>query len=216
MPDLSFQVDGAEPAPYSAAPLLNFKLRIANKPANEFIQSTILRCQIQIEPAKRQYASQEQGKLLDLFGETQRWGTTVKPLLWTNTSVVVPSFKGNTLLDLPVPCTFDFNVATTKYFHALEDGEVPVQFLFSGTVFHTTPARGLQVAQIPWDREAKYRLPVQVWKRLVDSYYPNIAFLQLRRDVFERLYEYKVQHGIPTWEQVIEELLPAMERRATS
>jgi Family of unknown function (DUF6084) len=216
VPDLSFHVDGAEAAPYSAAPLLNFKLQIANQPAHEVIQSTILRCQIQIEPAKRQYASQEKGRLLDLFGETQRWGTTLKPLLWTNTSVVVPSFTGSTLVDLPVPCTFDFNVATTKYFHALEDGEVPVQFLFSGTVFHTTRARGLQVAQIPWDREAKYRLPIQVWKRMMDSYYPNIAWLQLRRDVFDRLYEYKVQHGIPTWEQVIEELLPAMERRATS
>ncbi|MEA3007174.1 MAG: hypothetical protein QOI94_2443, partial [Acidobacteriaceae bacterium] len=29
------------------------------------------------------------------------------------------------------------------------------------------------------------------------------------RDVFEQLYEYKVRHGIPTWEQAISRALAA-------
>ena len=47
----------------------------------------------------------------------------------------------------------------------------------------------------------------QVWKQMMDAYYPNIAWLCLRRDVFEELHRYKVDHGIPSWEQVFEILL---------
>ena len=36
---------------------------------------------------------------------------------------------------LPVPLTYDFEVATAKYFHGLEDGEIPLLLLFSGTIF---------------------------------------------------------------------------------
>jgi hypothetical protein len=50
-----------------------------------------------------------------------------------------------------------------------------------------------------------------VWKDLIDHYYPNSAWLYLRRDVFDRLYQYKVRHGIPTWEQVIERVLAGTE-----
>jgi hypothetical protein len=71
------------------------------------------------------------------------------------------------------------------------------------------PKVHLQVAQVPWDREAAYRLPVQVWKDVMEHYYPNSAWLGLRRDVFERLYEYKRRRGLPTWEQTLESLLEA-------
>ena len=40
-------------------------------------------------------------------------------MLWTHASVVVPRFTGSVLADIPVPCTFDFNVAATKYFHGV-------------------------------------------------------------------------------------------------
>ncbi len=38
-------------------------------------------------------------------------------------------------VDLPVPVTYDLEIASTKYFHALTDGVVPLLLLFSGTVF---------------------------------------------------------------------------------
>jgi hypothetical protein len=44
---------------------------------------------------------------------------------------------------------------------------------------------------------------------MMDSYYPNTAWLCLRRDIFERVYEYKVRHGIATWEQALENMLQA-------
>ena len=211
MPDLSFQVEGAEAVPFTASPLLALKLRVANADSEEPVQTVTLRCQVQIEVTRRRYSAGEQDRLLDLFGEPERWGQTLRTMLWTHASVVVPPFTGSTVVDLPVPCTFDFNVAATKYFAGLEDGEIPLCLLFSGTVFYEADDRALQVAQIPWDREAKYRLPVRVWKKMMDIYYPNSAWLCLRRDVFDRLYRYKRRRGIPTWEQALESILPANE-----
>jgi hypothetical protein len=120
---------------------------------------------------------------------------------------VVPPFGTEILTELPVTCTYDFNLAATKYFHALEEGEIPLEFLFSGSVFYQRAEGSLQVAPISWSEEAKYRLPVATWQRLMDTYYPNQAWIQLRRDVFDRLYQYKVSQGIPTWEETIERML---------
>ena len=205
MPDLSFAVESATVTPFAVVPMLGFALRVTNRRADEVIHTAVVRCQIQLDVVRRQYDSEEAAKLRDLFGERDRWGTTLKSLLWTHVGVIVPSFTGETTVDMPVPCTFDFNVAATKYFYALADGEVPLTFLFSGSVFYQDGTGALQVAPIPWDREAKFRLPVKVWRDLMDHYYPNLAWLALRRDIFERLYRFKVARGIPTWEQVMEE-----------
>ena len=215
MPDLSFEVENAEAVPYAVSPLLAFKLRISNRFADEPIHTIVLRCQIMIDPARRRYQAEEQEGLRDLFGEPERWGQTVRPMLWTHTSLVVTSFTGSDVVDLPVPCTFDFNIAATKYFAGLTDGEVPLNLLFSGTVFYTNDEGALQVAQIAWDKEARYRLPVGVWNQMIDIYYPNSAWLSLRKDVFDRLYRYKVRRGIPTFEQALESLLPDEERPGT-
>jgi hypothetical protein len=209
MPELNFQIDGAEAVPFAAAPLMAFKLRVTTADPDISIQTVALRCQIQIEAAHRHYNPDEQERLLDLFGEPQRWSQTLRSMLWTHTTSVVTPFVGTTVVDLQVPCTFDFNVASAKYFAGLEGGEVPLIFLFSGTIFYQDATGALQIEQIPWDREAKYRLPVRIWKEMIDVYYPNTAWMCLRRDVFDRLNQYKTKRGIPTWEQAIGSLLPA-------
>jgi hypothetical protein len=216
MPDLRLTIEGAEVAQYAAAPLLVFKLRIANNPAEETIHTVALRAQIQIEATRRKYDAGEQARLWDLFGEPDRWGQTLRNMLWTHASIVVPRFTGSMLADIPVPCTFDFNVAATKYFHGLTGGDLPLCFQFSGTVFYQGKEEALQVAPISWDKEAKYRLPVKVWKDLMDMYYPNSAWLALQRDTFEKLYQYKVREGIPTWEEAIERALNALPETVRS
>jgi hypothetical protein len=203
MPELHFQVEGAEAVPHTAAPLIAMKLRITNLPSVEAIHTLTLRCQVQIEPAKRRYHSREQKKLLDLFGEPERWSRTVRPLLWMNTNVAVQGFTDNILVNLELPCTFDFNVAATKYFYALEGGDIPICVMFSGTVFYKGADEALQVVQVPWDSEARFHLPVSVWKEMMDMHFPNTAWLCLQREAFERLYDYKVRHGLPTWEHAI-------------
>jgi hypothetical protein len=214
MPDLRFQVVGAEPEPFAVGPLLRFKLRIDQQGVADArmapIHAVTLQCQVRIDPAQRSYGAMEKEKLLDLFDLPKRWGDTMRPMLWTHAAVAVGSFTEAILVDLPVPCTFDFNVATTKYFHALADGDVPLTLLFSGTIFHEDEDGALQVQQIPWDRETAFRLPVRVWKDMMERYYPNSAWLCLRRDVFDRLYQYKSHCQLPTWEQTLESLLRAV------
>jgi Family of unknown function (DUF6084) len=211
MPDLNFKIEQAEPQRFTVAPTLLFKLRITNGAPHETVHSVALRCQIQLEVTRRRYTPEDRSNLKDLFGEPERWSQTLKTMLWTHASVVAPAFSDTAVVDLPVPCTFDFNVAATKYFHGLADGDVPLNFLFSGTVFYADENEALQVAPIPWDKEARFRLPVKTWHEMMEIYYPNSAWLCLRRDVFERIYQYKVERGIPTWEQALENLLPAGE-----
>jgi Family of unknown function (DUF6084) len=205
MPDLSFKIEEVCAARNAAEPQLSFKVRIANSQP-EPIHSIALRAQVQIEPVRRRYTAEEQEHLKELFGEPERWSQSLHPLLWTNASFNVPAFTGSTVIGLPVPCSFDFNVAMTKYIYGLENGDLPVSLLFSGTIFYIGSV-GLQIGQIPWDREAGCRLPLGVWKEMMDLYYPNTAWLCLRRDVFEKLYEFKARRGLASWEQAVERVL---------
>jgi hypothetical protein len=211
MPDLGFTVESAESVPFAAAPTLSLKLKVINPQPEEAIHTIALRAQIQIESTRRRYSDAEKAKLLDLFGEPDRWSRTLRSMLWTHASVVLPGFAGSTIADLQIPCTFDFNVAATKYFHGVSDGDIPLDLLFSGTVFYALPDGTLQVAPIPWNKEARFRLPVQIWRKMMDEYYPNSAWLAVHRDVFERLYEFKVRNGIPSWEEALDRLLSAVE-----
>ena len=216
MPELVLTIEGAEVVQYAAAPLLAFKLRIASNPSEQIIHTVALRAQIQIEATRRKYDASEQARLADLFGEPDRWGQTLRSMLWTHASVVVPRFAGSTVADISVPCTFDFNVAATKYFHGVTSGDLPLCFQFSGTVFYQGEDETLQVAPISWDKESKYRLPVKVWKDLMDAYYPNSTWLALHKDAFEKLYQFKVRESIPTWEEALERALNALPETVRS
>lgn len=207
MPDLAIRVESAEAVLFAAAPLLSLKLMVENAVPGETIHTVALRAQIQIEATRRRYNTAEKERLGDLFGEPDRWSRTLRSMLWTHASVVIPAFTGRTTADLPAPCSFDFNIAATKYFHGVSEGEIPLRLLFSGTVFYESAAGSLQVAPIPWDKEAAFRLPVETWRGMMNEYYPNSAWLSLRRDVFERVYDYKVRHGIQTWEEALSRLL---------
>lgn len=211
MPDLDFRVEGAEVLQFAAVPSLLFKLRVENL-TGEPVRSVALNTQIRLAVTRRHYEAAEQGRLLELFGEPHRWGETLRSLLWTHNVLQVPAFSGSTVVDMPVTCTYDLDVVATKYFHALEDGEVPLEFLFSGTVFYAGEDRRLQAARISWEKEAEYRLPVRLWKEMMDHYFPNSAWIRLHRDAYNRLYDYKLRMGLPTWEAAVESLLRASER----
>lgn len=207
MPHLNFKVTGIEPSARGLTPLLHFNLEISNEPATELIQAVMVQAQIQIQAAQRLYDDREKAQLEDLFGTPDRWGQTLRNRLWAHASASVGPFSGSTEVVLPVQCTYDFNVIATKYFYALEGGEAPLLFLFSGTIFFPGPNGLLQVQQIPWDNECVYRMPVKLWAELMNYHYPNIVWLSLHRDVFDRLSAYKRRLGMLTWEQAIERLL---------
>ena len=212
MPDLSFEILSAIPARDMITPALAFDLRVTNAFPEQSIQAVLLRCQIQIEVARRRYTSVEQDRLRDLFDDPSRWGDTLRPMTWANTSVNIPAFSGSTVYPVAVACTLDLNIGTAKFFHGIADGDIPLSFLFSGSVFYKSAEGALQVCPISWNKEARFRLPVGVWKSVIDLHYPNAAHLSLDRDVFEELYRYKISKGLTTFEEAIRHMLTIAER----
>jgi len=207
MPDLNFTVTGVEAAARGLTPLFHFKLRIEANPPSATIQALLLTSQIQIQCPQRAYGPAEKERLVELFGTPDRWGVTLRNRLWTHAHTTVGTFAGTTETILPVPCSYDLNIATAKYFCALDSGEIPLLFLFSGSVFYASDDAGLQVQPIPWSQECSYRIPVSAWRGLMEAHYPGTAWLTLQRGVFDRLYAYKRRAGLGTWEQTIEHLL---------
>src|SRR3712207_3652448 len=203
MPNLNFAVEDAEVLEYAAVPSLLFKLRIENL-EEEPIRSVALNIQVRIAATQRHYEAAEEYRLLELFGEPHRRKDTLRSLLWTHTVLQVSPFSGSVVVDMPVPGSYDLEVVWAKYFYALESGEVPLEFLFSGTVFYAGQDGRLQVERISWEKEAEFRLPVRLWKEMMDHYFPNSAWIRLRRDAFDRLYDYKVRQSLPTWEAAVE------------
>jgi hypothetical protein len=204
MTDLVFDCVDAQPDRYAAVPTLLLKLRISETTGAQ-VHAIALRCQIRIEPQRRRYSPEEADGLVELFGEPPRWGDTLKPMQFATVALMVPNFTGSTELDLPVPCSYDFEVAAAKYLHALGDGEVPMLLLFSGTVF-TRDLGGFSVGQVPRHREAGYRLPVSVWREIMDRFFPGAGWIRVRRDTLDALQRFKAIRALPTWDDALEAL----------
>jgi hypothetical protein len=205
MSDLRFAVVGARAEPYAVAPTLVLRLAIRDA-GHAAIHAVGLRVQIQIEAQRRHYNAIEEDRLFELFGEPGRWGDTLRTMLWTHVGAMVPAFEGEVEIDLPIPCTYDFEVAAAKYFHGLDEGEIPLLLQFSGSVFARTET-GFAVDQIGWNQEASYRLPVRVWREMMDRYFPDSAWIRLRRDTFDALHRFRGREALTTWEETIEVLL---------
>jgi uncharacterized protein DUF6084 len=204
--DLRFRVEDAAALAHAAAPTLRFTL-VVESPELRDVRSLLLDVQVQIAARRRPYAPSEQALLLDLFGAPERWGTTLRTLPWTRTTLVVPGFEGETRVALDVPCTYDFEVAATRYLLGLEDREVPLELLFSGTVFYAGEGGGLQAVRIDWRSEAEYRLPVSVWRATMDGHFRGTTWLRLSRESFERLSAFRQRRALVSWEDTLAALL---------
>jgi Family of unknown function (DUF6084) len=203
---LAFSVLDALPEPYAAVPTLVFRMRVADD-SGEPVSAVALRTQLRIEPQRRAYTDDEAAGLVDQFGGRARWQETLRPFLWTHAAATLRGFSDDLEFDLPVPCTYDLEVIGTKYLHALRDGDVPVALLFSGTLFRPgSGASGFGVEQVPWHLEASYRLPVAVWRAVMDQYFPDSGWLRLSRDTLDALIRYRSEHGLTTWDATIERL----------
>ncbi|MDQ3294442.1 MAG: DUF6084 family protein [Actinomycetota bacterium] len=213
MTQLAISVLDVAPERYAVAPNLMVKLRIEES-TGQPIHAIALRCQVRIEPQRRAYAGPERAGLVELFGLPEQWSKTLTPFLWTHASTTVRGFSGSIDVDLPVTCTYDFEVAAAKYLHTLRDGEIPLVFLFTGTVF-TRGITGFGVEQISWDLEATHRMPVKVWHDLMDLYFPGSGWIRVDRDTLDALMQFKAARGLTSWEEAFSALLPRPEERAS-
>lgn len=207
MSELKFSIVGARAEPYAAVPTLMLRLRI-EETTEQHVHMIALRTQIQIEAKRRHYSEPEEIGLSDMFGARSRWGETLRTFLWTHTATMVPGFDGSVEIDLPVTCSYDMDVASTKYFHALENGEIPLVLQFSGTLF-TKGAAGFSVEQLSWTYETQYRVPVQMWREVMDHYFGGTAWIRMSKDSASALHDYKSRGGFLTWDDVITSLLDA-------
>ena len=211
MAELSYTCIDVQPERYAAAPTLLFRLRI-DAESGKRVRAIALRCQIRIEPARRGYGDKEAEKLLELFGERSRWGDTLNPFQFANTSTVVPSFNDWIELDITVPCSYDMEVTAGRYFHALENGEIPFILLFSGTIFGDGE-NGMWIEQVPWHSEARYKMPVAVWREMMDMHFPGSGWLRLCRDTIDALANVRATHALPTWDDAIMTVLDVARER---
>jgi hypothetical protein len=207
MADLIFGCTGVTAERYAVTPTLTFQLTVTER-SGVRIHAIALRTQIRIEPQRRRYSPTEAQRLHDLFGDPSRWADTVKPIQLATVTTMVPSFTAVTEIELPVPCTYDLEVASGRYFAGLDDGTVPLLMLFSGTVFIATE-QGYSVELVPWSAEASYRMPVSVWKELVDAHFPNSAWLRCSLQTLDALSVYKAKNALPTFDATLNALLAA-------
>lgn len=210
---LEFSVLDMVAEPYAAAPQLTARLRIEDS-SSEPVHAIALRCQVRIEPQRRPYDDPESEALRGLFGGRDRWADTVRPFLWMQCNTTVQGFTGTTEAELTLPCSYDFDVAGSRYLHALGEGSVPLNLLFSGTVF-TRGSTGFQVRQVPWDCEARYLLPVQVWRRMIALNFPNTGWIRLDHDVLASLADFRARRGLIGWDETVRTLLSEISEVVT-
>jgi Family of unknown function (DUF6084) len=201
IPQLGFAVEGVERVEHAAVPTVQFLVRVESPVP---VRSVLLDVQIQIAARRRAYDDAARDRLFELFGAPSGWGTTLRTLPWTRVTVVVPAFSERSVVPVPVPVSYDLEVVASRYLDALSDGDVPLEFLFSGTVFHGQP---LQAVRISWESEAAFAMPVAVWKETLERYFRGTAWLRLRKDRFDRLSAYKSRRALATWEDVVDSLL---------
>jgi uncharacterized protein DUF6084 len=189
--------------PYAVAPQLTARLRIEETGGRQ-VHAIALRCQVRIEPQRRGYT--DDALLRGLFGPRERWADTVKPFLWMQANTTVQGFRHTTEVSLALPCTYDLDVAGSKYLHALDAGDVPLDFLFSGTVFLRGDGN-FAVEQVPWECESRYAMPVTVWRSMIDSYFPNSGWIRADADVIKELAAYRARHDLISWDETLRHLL---------
>lgn len=206
IPELRFGVDGVDVLDPAAVPTLEFELRI-EAPAEVAIRSLMLNVQLQIAARRRPYDELAQKRLVELFGTPDRWGSTLRTLPWLRTTMIVPPFERETTVKLPVELSYDLEVAAARYFFALEDGEVPLELLFSGSVFYAGEDGRLQTTLLDWASEAEFALPVATYRQAMDRHFRGSAWLRLERQTFDRLYDYKAERALASWEAAIDSLL---------
>lgn len=201
-----FAVLGVEVAEDAAAPTLRFRL-VVSEPTEREIFTIALTAQINIEPARREYDAETRERLVDLFGEPERWPATTHALLWTHATTLVPSFSGAAVFTMPVLSTFDLEVAAARYFKSLPGGEAPLAFHFTGSILLRGDDGRIQVVSVPWSCSATWRMPVATWHAMMRRHYPCRSWVALQEDTVERLTDYRRSHGLHSFDACVDRLL---------
>lgn len=215
VPDLDFAVTGAHAVTDAAVPTIGFRLAIGRTGGGR-VRSVSLNVDVRIAVAHRRYDHADRLVMARLFGQPEQWATSMRPLTWARVSTVIPPFDERRETELPVPCSRDMELAVTSYFHGVRDGRIPLDFLFSGTVFHDGPDGRLRTAQISWSKEAACQLPAGLWHEVTGRYDGGTSWLPLAPGTYDELTAHRNRNALTGWDETVADLLVRARARDTS
>ena len=210
-PDPEFEITGVRSLERAATPTLSFSTRVKDASGIE-IYTIALTVMFTIEPGKRSYDEGARERLVELFGEPERWASTTGAFRWAQVDKLVPTFTGAGEFEIELPCTFDHEIAATKYLTGAADGIAPLQLHFNGTLFYRGADGGLQLMLLPWDRSLRFEMPIATWREMVRAHYPESAWVTLSEGTLGRLIERKAERGSPNFDSLIASLLDEGEK----
>ena len=206
LPHPTFAVQDVDFVPFAAAPTLRLRFGVA-EPSGREVYTIALSIQINIDPPRRGYDASTRERLYELFGEPERWPATTRSFFWTRIDTMIQGFSGETSFEVAVPCTYDLEVAASKYMSSLPDGAVPLSLHFSGRVFYRGEADRMQVVPVPWSGSAQCDLPVAVWQGMIAHHYPHAGWIRLHSDTLDLLGGYKARRGLTSFDAAVVDLL---------
>lgn len=205
-PEPEFGVLGVRQVRHAASPMLSLDLEVS-EPSGRQVYMVALRIQLMIEPARRSYDEATRERLAELFGPPERWASTARSLVWAQLDVVVPAFTGRTTVAVPIACSYDLELAASKYLNSLPDGEAPCALHFNGLVYYRGDDGGLQMVLVPWNKSIDFRMPVSVWRETIEHYYPNTSWVAVRSQTLDALQREKLTRGLATFDACVAALL---------
>jgi hypothetical protein len=206
IPEPDFEVLSARTVRYAAAPMLALELKVA-EPSGRTVYMIALTIQLMIDPARRRYDDATRAKLLELFGEPERWAVTTRSLVWCKLDVLVPAFTGSTVVSVPISCSYDLELAAAKYLYSLPDGEAPLALHFNGIIYYRGDDGRMQMVLVPWTKSIDFRMPVSVWRDTVEHYYPKTGWVALHSETLEALQQAKLDRGLATLDACVRALI---------
>jgi hypothetical protein len=204
--DPTFSVLGVAPVAHALTPTLRFDQHVSD-PEGRAIHAIALSVAIRLDPARRTYDDATRERLVELFGAPERWAATTQPLHWATVHTLIAGFTGATSFTVDLPCSYDLEVAASKYLYSLPGGEVPLTFLYTGMVLYAGERDRLQVAQVPWSAMACWRMPVEAFRAVMAAHYPGGGWVRLQTDTLNALAERKAQRGDHSFDDTVRGLL---------
>jgi hypothetical protein len=206
--ELGFRIVGASPLEHAATPIVCVHVIAESRAA---VRAVVLRCLVVIDPGARAYDANEAAALERVLGPADRRATA--PLVWAQLPQNLPGFEGELGFDLHLPCSLDLRAGGAAYLDAIEDGNVPLTVLFSGTAFVADDAGALSALPIPQTAEARFALPIAVCRDALSRHHGDATLVPVRREILARLRRFAAHRHerTPALDDAIENLLDLAE-----
>jgi Family of unknown function (DUF6084) len=60
---------------------------------------------------------------------------------------------------------------------------------------------------VSWSRTAQYKMPVSVWRAMIEEHYPGGGWIRLHESTLAALNRRRAGHGLPSFDACVSELL---------